>query len=544
MPSNLNRRFGLDNHLVPTNSKRPLNTKLIPTKQRISDALIEKSSYHFMKAAWELIESGSFLGNWHMEAITEHLEACFRGQIRRLIINIPPRTGKSLITSVFWPAWVWTVRPETRFIYASHEMGLAIRDTVSMRRIIESDWYKERYPRVRLEKDQNAKGFYQNTEHGMRKATSVGSGITGEGGDIIVVDDPLDSSEASSSPVARASAISWYTGTLSTRLNPGTPIGAKIIVMQRLHENDPSGYLLKRAEEYRKAIAQALADGATYEQLKLDPSTNMDIEDVEYDHLCLPATYSPSHPFKSKTRLHFVDPRTEAGELLWPAGLPQSKINSLTVELGSSQAAGQLQQIPSPEGGGQLKGDWFRRLKKEEWPTQFDEQIQSWDLSYSDDPKADYTVGFCLGRVGANVYLIKRIRKQLDFVDQLKAIELFSIANPEAEAKYVEQAANAKAMFSTVGDAIPGMILLKPTDSKMTRVLAWAPFAEAGNVFVPGWEPWVEEFVHECENFPNGANDDQVDAVGQGIIKLIHGRTFIPEPDAPDEPRETSDWRY
>ena len=525
---NLGRRLGLGQHLVSVGPRKTLNARTLPSLDAIKEAKIDASLYHFMAAAWSQVEKGQFMGGWHLEAIAEHLEAVFRGEIKRLIINIPPRTGKSLIVGVFWPAWVWSRRPETRMIYASHAQQLSTRDSVTMRRLIESKWYQERYPHVRLEKDQNAKSYYQNTAFGMRMASSVGSAITGEGGDILTVDDPLNAKEALASEVARQEAIDWWNGTMSTRLNPGTPIGSKLIIMQRLHENDLSGYLLRKRDEYVKAIREAREAGVSDEDLASNPDTNVDLEDIEYDHLCLPANYSPTHPHLSKTKLSFVDPRTQPNDLLWPAGLPQSKINLLKVELGSAGAAGQLQQMPSPEGGGQLKGIWFRRLSKEEWPQSFDEEIQCWDLSYSDDPEADYTVGFVLGRVGAKVYVKRRLRRQLSFTNQIKAIQALSLIEPNASAKYIEQAANAKALHNTVDTSIPGIILRKPTDSKEARAWAWSPFLEAGNIFLPEWEPWVAELIHECEQFPNGTHDDQVDALGLGVLEFLQHKTYDP----------------
>jgi predicted phage terminase large subunit-like protein len=522
------RRLGLDQHLFSIGPKKSINTNKLPSISAIQEAKIDRSLYHFMAAAWDKVEKGKFMGGWHLEAIAEHLEAVFKGQIKRLIINIPPRTGKSLVVGVFWPSWIWAQRPETRMIYAAHAQQLSTRDSVTMRRLIESAWYLNRYPHVRLEKDQNAKTYYQNTAFGMRMATSVGSAITGEGGDILTVDDPLNAKEALTSEVTRQEAIDWWNGTMSTRLNPGTPIGSKLIIMQRLHENDLSGFLLRKRDEYVKAIAEARAMGMSDEELAQNPDTNIDLEDIEYDHLCLPANYSDTHPFKSKTKLHFVDPRKQQGELLWEAGLPQSKINLLRAELGAAGAAGQLQQMPTPEGGGQLKGKWFRRLSKEEWPKGFEQIIQCWDLSYSDDPEADYTVGFALGRVGTNVYIKRRIRRQLAFTDQIKALETMSTLEPEAAAKYIEQAANAKALHNTVQNSIPGIILRKPTDSKEARAWAWSPYLEAGNIFVPDWEPWVEELIHECEQFPNGTYDDQVDALGLGVLEFLQHKTYEP----------------
>lgn len=529
---------------------RPIPGAILPRLSAVEDNLVNRKLGRFIQHTWPLVEPGAkFLSNWHIDCISDHLEAVYRGEIKRLVINIPPRCGKSLITGVFFPAWAWSQRPELKFIYASHSQSLSTRDSLKMRRLIESDWYKNRYrpdpqwkpgdivryPGVVLEKDQNAKTYYQNTATGHRLATSVGSGLTGEGADIIGVDDPHNAEDALTSEAAREHAVSWWSGTLSTRLNPGSSVGAKFLIMQRLHEKDLVGYVLKKRDDYFKAKEAAIRAG-----LEETSETAIDESDIDWQHLCLPAEYMPAHPFKSKTGLKFVDPRKKAGESIWAAGLPRGKIAALRVELGSYAASGQLDQLPSPAGGGMLKSDWWRRLKKNEWPTQFDRIIQSWDLSYSDDPTADYTVGFALGAVGRRVYLMRRLRGQMHFTGQLQAVRALSSVEPDTAAKYIEKAANARALQNTLENEVPGIIFTSPYGSKVTKAAAWSPYLEAGNIFVPDWEPWVDELIEECGKFPNGANDDQVDAAGIGILQLISAPQYNIQLDTTGE---ANPWR-
>jgi hypothetical protein len=216
----------------------------------------------FVEKAWLVIEPATrFVPGWHIEAICEHLEAATRGEIDRLVINVPPRHMKTITVSVMWPVWWWTFAPHTRFLTASYGANLAERDAVRSRNLLRSPWYQERWPELELKSDVNRTNRYENTHTGYRLATSVGGEATGEGGDVIIIDDPHKLEEALSA-AARARVLDWHDGALGFRFNdPKT--GVEVVVMQRLHERDLSGHLLDRG----------------------------------YTHLCLPARYEPQHPF-------------------------------------------------------------------------------------------------------------------------------------------------------------------------------------------------------------------------------------------------------
>lgn len=218
----------------------------------------ERTFHEFAKQAWHVIEPGTpFLDNWHIEAICLHLEAVVDGRIRNLLINMPPRCMKSILVSVLFPAWVWIKHPEKRFLYSSYAQSLATDHSLATRRVIESDWYQSNWgDRYQLAGDANLKTKFENDQRGYRFSTSVGGMATGTGGDFIVADDPHNVKEAESDAV-REATLAWWDQTMSTRLNnPKT--GAKIIVMQRVHEGDLSGHVLKQGG---------------------------------YDHLCLPMKY-------------------------------------------------------------------------------------------------------------------------------------------------------------------------------------------------------------------------------------------------------------
>ena len=212
----------------------------------IDAELAARSLSEFVRQAWLIVEPATlYVHGWHIDAIIEHLEAVTRGQIRNLIINVPPRHMKSLLVSVFWPAWEWLRWPQRRWLYASYSAQLSIRDSVKCRRLIESPWYQSRWAdRFALTSDQNTKGRFDNDRSGYRIATSVGGSATGEGGDRIVCDDPNNVNEVESDSVRKATN-DWFDVVMSTRVNdPKTT--AKVVVMQRCHEQDLSGHLLEQ----------------------------------------------------------------------------------------------------------------------------------------------------------------------------------------------------------------------------------------------------------------------------------------------------------
>src|SRR5579862_1529352 len=293
-------------------------------RDEIDAEMASRGLREFVRQAWPIVEpSTPFVSGWHIDAIIEHLEAVSGGQIRNLLINVPPRHMKSLLVSVFWPAWEWIRWPERRWLYSSYAAQLSIRDSVKCRRLIESPWYQTRWGHIfALTGDQNAKSRFDNNRSGYRLSTSVGGSVTGEGGDRIVCDDPHKVDEVESDTV-RKTAIDWWDVAMSTRVNdPKT--SAMVIVMQRCHQRDLSGHLLEKGN---------------------------------FEHLCLPAEYEGPGRV---TSIGFSDPRTEIGELLWPERFGPKEIADLKISLGSYAAAGQLQQRPSPAGGGIFKRHWFR----------------------------------------------------------------------------------------------------------------------------------------------------------------------------------------
>jgi predicted phage terminase large subunit-like protein len=442
----------------------------------------------FIKQAWQVIEPDTaFADNWHLHAICEHLEAVSAGQIRRLIINIPPRSMKSLAVSVFWPTWEWVNRPSTRWLFASYAATLSTRDSLKSRRIVESPWYRERWGHLfSLTTDQNVKNRFENDRTGYRIATSVDGVATGDGGDIICVDDPHNVRDANSDQV-RETALRWWDESMTSRFNdPRT--GRAVIIMQRVHERDLSGHLLAK--------------------------------EMGWEHLCLPMEYDGKRRATSRGE---YDPRTQEGELLWPAHFDRATVDELKKGMGSYASAGQLQQAPTPAGGGIFKRDHWKYYKV--LPEKMEIAL-SFDMSFKALSDSDFVVGQAWGKVGADKYLLDQVRGRMGFGASVQAVRQLKAKFPRAVAVLVEDKANGTAVIETLKKEIAGIVAIEPEGGKVARAYAVQPQQEAGNVWLPDptVSPWVGDFVEECAAFPKAPNDDQVDAFTQ-IINWWRGRT-------------------
>lgn len=496
-------------------------SKPLETFLRRPNALVDleaelgaRSLREFVAMAWHVVEpSTEFVPGFHIDAIMEHLEAISRGEIRNLIINVPPRHMKSLLVSVFWPAWEWIRFPQRRWLYASYGAALSIRDSLKCRRLIESPWYQARWGNVfRLTTDQNTKTRFDNNQSGYRIATSVSGAATGEGGDRIVCDDPHNVQEAESDSV-RKGTIDWWDVVMSTRQNdPKT--SARVVVMQRCHERDLSGHLLHQGG---------------------------------FEHLVLPAEYEGS---SKATSIGWCDPRTEQGELLWPARFGPEELASLKRSLGSYASAGQLQQRPAPAEGGMIKRYWFRywqppgmnlppvsvrmpdgseKLIPAVEIERVDAQAQSWDCAFKGHEDADYVVGQVWGAIGSSLILLDQDRRRMDFPATLEAVRRLSGLWPDSVLKLIEDKANGSAVIQSLESEIPGIVAVNPEGGKVARASAVSPLIEAGNVYLPhpDWKPWVTAFIEECAAFPNGAHDDQVDAMSQALLRVLQPQEYI-----------------
>ena len=458
----------------------------------------------FFRQAWHVIEPSTPLASsWYIDAECDHAQAVTEGKIRNLIVNQPPRTLKSSIWCVAWPAWEWITHPEVRWLYTSYAAKPSIRDSVACRRLIESDWYQRRWGgRFKLTTDQNQKTHFDNDRGGRRICTSVDSGNTSWGGHRIVIDD---ANQANESDTIRFQTNEWYDQTMTSRQDQPR-FGSVVNIQQRVGENDLSGHLMRKPG---------------------------------WDVLCIRMEYEGP---QKQTTIGWKDPRSKFGELLCPERIDAEALANIKT-MGSYAYASQYQQRPAPAEGGILKKQWWRYwcypgqplppvdvMKKDGelmkvYPLPlppFDEEAQDWDLTFDDLAKSDFVCGGHWGRRGADKFLMPdTVYERMDFPTTLAAVRKMSADNPRASLKLVEKKANGAALISTLRSEIPGIVPFEPMGGKEQRAAAVSPQVEAGNVYLPHpiIAPWVDAFVEQCASFPNGAHDDYVDMLSMMLLR-------------------------
>ena len=426
-----------------------------------------RSLVRFVKEAWHVVEPGQpYVHGWHIDAVAEHLAAITSGEITRLLINVPPGTMKSLLTAVFWPAWEWGPKgkPATRYVATSHAEPLAIRDNLRCRRLIQSQWYQERWgDEVQLTTDQSEKKNFENTATGFRKAMAFNS-LTGSRGDRVVIDDPLSVDDAASE-TKREAVNTTFLESVPTRLNnPAT--SAIVVIMQRLHQRDVSGIILDQA--------------------------------LGYEHLMLPMEFERSRA--CVTGIGFADPRKTEGELLFPDRFPREVVDRDKRVMGSYASAGQMQQRPAPREGGMFKRAWFDVVDAAPASRR---KVRRWDFAATEsngrgDP--DWTVGLLLSE-SAGVYYVEDIvrdRVSPAGVERMlkntasqdgKQIKVRIPQDPGAAGKS-SAAAQIKLL---VGYDIRAEL---ETGSKEVRANPVSAQAEAGNIKLVR-APWNDGFLEE-----------------------------------------------
>ena len=439
----------------------------------------------FARAAWPILEPATPLKwGWALDAICDHLEAVSRGDIRRLLMNVPPGTMKSLLTGVIWPAWEWGPlgKPQTRIIGTAHKQDLAIRDAMKCRRLIMSEWFQDRWP-VALVSDQNAKTKFENDKTGFREAMAFAS-MTGSRGDRIILDDPLSADDANSEAALKAAELT-FTEALPTRVNNDR--SAIVVIMQRLHERDTSGLILERG--------------------------------MGYTHLCLPMRYEPAR--RCVTPI-FTDPRQTDGELLFPERFPETQVAQLEKDMGSYAAAGQLQQRPSPRGGGMFKRAWFPIVDAAPANCVW---VRGWDLAATANDTAAFTAGVKIGRApDGRFYIADATRIQGSPADVERLLKNTASQDGRAVKGSIPQDPGqaGKAQSSYLIRQLAGYTYTASpeTGDKETRAGPLAAQAEAGNVLIVRGD-WNREFLDELAGFPMGKFKDQVDAATRAFGELL-----------------------
>lgn len=457
----------------------------------IFDREIARESFaEYVKMAWHILEPATELKwGWSLDAICEHLEAVTSGEILRLLMNVPPGCMKSLLTGVLWPSWEWGPMglPGMRYLGTAHKQDLAVRDNLKARRLIQSEWYQQRWP-IRLTSDQNAKTKFENDSTGFREAMAFGS-MTGSRGDRVLLDDPLSVDQANSDAELKSAEIT-FTEALPTRVNNDQ--SAIVVIMQRVNEKDTSGIIISR--------------------------------DLGYTHLCLPMRFEEGR--RCMTSIGFQDPRTVDGELLFPERFSEESVRSLEKTMGSYASAGQLQQRPAPRDGGMFKKAWFPIIRAIPVGTRF---VRGWDLAATEGA-GDWTVGVKIGRQKNGRFIIVdavREQKSPAGVERL-LVNTASQDGYQCEQSLPQDPGQAgKQQASYYIGKLAGYNIHASTETgdKKTRANPLSAQAEAGNVDILEGD-WNSVFLDELCVFPNGSHDDQVDAASRAFNTLALGPHF------------------
>ena len=455
-----------------------------PMDRRVLDALLREDLSSFIERSFYELNPGiAFHRTWFLDLIAARLMAVAEGRIRRLIITLPPRSLKSISVSVAFTAWLLGRDPTRRLVCASYGQDLASALAQDARRLLQSAWYGELFPRTRLTSARPNVDDLRTTRGGGRLATSVGGALTGRGGDILIVDDPTKPDEALSD-TQREAANTWFQHTLRSRLNDPAN-GAIIVVMQRQHPQDLVGFLLEQGEPW---------------------------EVVE-----LPAIASDPQTFTYEVLGQVVTHQRDVGDLLDPVRFPKELLEQLREELGSFHFQAQYQQVPVPPGGALIKTVWLTGYTPEEMPADFDTIVQSWDTAQKVTELSDFSVCTTWGIVNKKAYLLDVVREKYEFPDLKRAVQAQAQRWKPRVVLIEDQASGTALVQELKRDGLYQVKAVKPKGEKIMRIAAHSTMIESAVVLFPKGMPWWPEYEAELTRFPKARHDDQVDSTSQAL---------------------------
>ncbi|MEL6246151.1 MAG: phage terminase large subunit [Pseudomonadota bacterium] len=444
-------------------------------------ALLRTNLRAFTEKVFATINPGTeYLDNWHIGAVTHALERVYDGDTKRLLVTQPPRSLKSVCTSVAFVAWALGKDPKLKLICISYSQDLAMELARQCRLVMESEWYQAVFPGTKLRRTTDAE--LVTTKGGGRISTSIGGTLTGRGGDILIIDDPLKAEDANSES-ARQKVIKWYRDSLSTRHN-NKKQGRTIITMQRLHEGDLAGWVLERGG---------------------------------YTHLNLPAIAEEDALIEiAPERVH----TRQTGEILHPEREGLAELEQVKRDLGSLMFSAQYQQRPVPMDGGTFKRAWFKFYRGQPDAPDGGQIVQSWDTALSNSENADYSVCITAMVVKQRIYFLDVYRGRLEYPDLRRKIIEHAIVWG-AKVVLIEEAGAGKALVDQLRREVtlgfPRPIGIKPDGDKNSRAAKASVVIERGDLLLPEDAPWIGDFFNEVLAFPGTRHDDQVDALSQLI---------------------------
>lgn len=464
--------------------------------------MCKRHFFYFIKEFWDVIIKEEPVYNWHIPYLCQELQQLSTPIIQRkpkpydLIINIPPGTTKSTIVTVMWPAWLWTLDPSIRVISNSYSGDLSLDHASKSKDIITSDKYQLYFPEVKIRPDKSAKVFYENTITGARYSTSTGGTITGKHGHVIINDDPQNPKQASSQPLREQA--NEHTKTLSSRKvnKENTPV---VTIMQRLHEDDVTGYLMKRKGE-------------------------------DIRHVCLPAEVSDNVK-PAELKENYI------GGLLDPIRLSRKALNEALIDLGSKGYAGQYMQSPTVDGGNIIKEEWFRKISYSVFMSIRSRAPVHYFLDTAYDEKKKKTDNDPSGIIATSlinnslfIFDAKKLYKQ--FPDLIKFIPdyLNATGYDSRGSLRIEPKANGISVIQQLERETKINVTRTPTpsESKETRLNAVSPTVECGRVYLVEGD-WVDGFIDEVCGFPLKAHDEYVDLLCYAIDFHLNNENIYTE---------------
>ena len=446
--------------------------------QAMLDMALRENLLAFVQKSFGTVVPGeAYQANWHIEAIAWHLERCLNGDIKRLIINVPPRSLKSHCASVAFPAYILGRDPSARIICVSYGQDLAAKHGRETRSLLESPWYRRVFPETKLDRRKNTETELWTTGHGMRLATSIGGALTGYGGRFIIIDDPLKA-EGASSEADRRRVNEFYDETLFSRLDNKND-GCIILVMQRLHMDDLTGHVLDKDDWTVLDIPAMAEDRRVYE-------------------------IGPDRTYER-----------EPGDILNEGRESRKTLDQIKRSLGSSAFEAQYQQRPVPPGGNLIKREWLQTYDQRRPLEDYHLVVQSWDTASSISQSADYSVCMTWGVFNNTAHLLEVIRVQLEYPDLRRKV-LRQADRWAADVVLIEQASSGLQLIQDLrreGKIRP--LSFKPRGDKVARIESHTALIEGSYVLLPKEAPWLDELTAELLSFPSGRYDDQVDALSQ-----------------------------
>jgi predicted phage terminase large subunit-like protein len=406
------------------------------------------------------------------------LEDLIDGKRPRLIITMPPRSGKSEIVSRRFPAYFLGRYPDLSIISISYSASLAEDFNREVQRIIDSDKYKAIFTNTKLSDKTNknykrTSDIFEIVDHkGVYCSAGVGGGITGKGCDILIIDDPIKNRQEANSETVRKKIFDWYSSTAYTRLSP---IGGVIMMCTRWHLDDLIGKVLSDKKQ------------------------------------------KPFHVISYPAIAEHDEKHRKQGEALHPERFSLEILNEIKSTMSTADWLSLYQQKPVPDGGAIFEVSKIRYYDETTEPTHFDKVIGSWDMTFKATNNSDFVVGQLWGKKGSEFYLLDMVRDRMDFVKTLKVFINFANKHKNCNCWLVEDKANGSAIISTLKKHISGIIPITPKESKQERAYSVTPYFEAGNVFFPKNQKFIKELEEEMLQFPAGSHDDTIDSMTQAL---------------------------